>query len=38
MGMDFVEKRNLMRGFFIKRFKIILMKKTDYNSFLQKVC
>ncbi len=35
--MDFVENRDFMKDFFIKRFKIILIKKTDYNSFLQKV-
>jgi len=32
--MDFFENRDFMKGFFIKRFKIILMKKTDYNSLL----
>jgi len=37
VGIDFVEIRNLMKGFFIERFKIILMKKIDYNSFFQKV-
>jgi len=29
--MDFVENRGLMKDFFIKRFKIILIKKMDYN-------
>jgi hypothetical protein len=37
VGMYFFENMDLMKCFFIKRFKIILMKKTDYNSFLQKV-
>jgi len=35
-GMDVARNVNLIRGFLIERQKIILMNRTDYNSFLKK--